>query len=69
MFAELIDQVASGVQIEPPLKPLTVEILPSGSITTDEARLDIAAKANARNGILKRQGVQPLRQIQVWRIE
>ena len=42
--SHLIDQVASGVQIEPPLEPLTGKMLPSGSITTDEARLKIAAK-------------------------
>ena len=36
--------MTSGVQIEPPLEPLTGEVLPSGSITGDDARLDIAAK-------------------------
>jgi hypothetical protein len=44
MFAELIDQVADEVQIEPPLEPLTGERLPTGTITAKDARLDIAAR-------------------------
>lgn len=44
LFAELIDEVATEVQIEPPLQPLSGEVLPSGANTDDEARLDIAAR-------------------------
>ena len=44
MFAELLDQVANEVQIEPPLEPLTGEVLPTGTIIKRDARLDIAAK-------------------------
>ena len=44
MFAELLDQVADEVQIEPPLEPLTGERLPTGTIKAKDARLDIAAR-------------------------
>ena len=44
LFAELIDEVATEVQTEPPLQPLSGEVLPSGANTEDEARLDIAAR-------------------------
>ena len=44
MFAELINQVAAEVQTEPPLQPLSGEILPAGTKTDDDARLDIAAR-------------------------
>ena len=44
LFGELLDQVASEVLIEPPLEPLTGELLPSGTKTADDARLDIAAR-------------------------
>ena len=44
MFAELLNQVADEVQIEPPLEPLTGERLDTGSITAKDARLDIAAR-------------------------
>ena len=44
MFASLIDQVATEVQTEPPLQPLTGERLPNGTKLEDDARLDIAAK-------------------------
>ena len=44
MFAELLNDVASGVQTEPPLQPLTGEVLPPGSNKENEARLDIAAR-------------------------
>ena len=44
MFAELLNDVANGVQTEPPLQPLTGEVLPPGSNVENEARLDIAAR-------------------------
>ena len=44
LFAQLIDDVAHEVRIEPPLQPLSGEILPNGANTEDEARLDVAAR-------------------------
>ena len=44
LFAELLDEVATEVQTEPPLQPLSGELLPKGSNKEDEARLDIAAR-------------------------
>ena len=45
MVAEMVDDVASDVRIEPPLQPLTGEILQeTGANREDEARLDVAAR-------------------------
>ena len=43
-MANLLDEVAYDVRVEPPLTPLTRESLPSGSNIADDARLDIAAR-------------------------
>ena len=42
--AATIDEVAHDVSIEPPPTPLSGEILPSSANTTDDARVDIAAR-------------------------
>ena len=44
LFAEILEEVCSDVQIEPPLLPLTGEKLPHGSNTTPGARLDVSAR-------------------------
>ena len=44
LFATLLDGVANGVHIEPPLQPLTGENLPPSANKEDEARLDVAAR-------------------------
>ena len=45
MLAEVIDDVACDVRIEPPLQPLTGEVLQAtGANREDEARLDVAAR-------------------------
>ena len=44
-FGVLLSDVCKDVVIEPPLLELTGENLPSGSITTAEARLDISARS------------------------
>ena len=44
-FGKLLSDVCKDVIIEPPLLELTGENLPSGSITTAEARLDISARS------------------------
>ena len=44
IVANLLDEVAYDVRVEPPLTPLTGEGLPSGSNIADDARLDIAAR-------------------------
>ena len=44
LFAEILEEVCSDVQIEPPLLPLTGEKLPHGSNTTPGARLDLSAR-------------------------
>ena len=45
MLAEMIDDVACDVRIEPPLQPLTGEVLQAtGANREDEARLDVAAR-------------------------
>ena len=44
LFAKLLDDVATGVHIEPALQPLTGEILPDSANEDKEARVDIAAK-------------------------
>ena len=43
-MANLLDEVAYDVRVEPPLTPLTGEGLPSGSNIADDARLDEAAR-------------------------
>ena len=48
--AELIDDVAYDVRIEPPLQPLTGERLNGTSITDNEARLDISARGFWQRG-------------------
>ena len=45
IVANLLDEVAYAVRVEPPLTPLTGEGLPSGSNIADDARLDIAARS------------------------
>ena len=42
--AKLLSDICKDVQIEPPLLPLTGEILPSSSNITDDARLDVSAR-------------------------
>ena len=44
LFAKLLDDVADGVHIEPPLQALTGENLPTTAKREDEARLDVAAR-------------------------
>ena len=44
IMANLLDEVAYDVRVEPPLTPLTGEGLPSGSNIADDARLDIAPR-------------------------
>ena len=44
IVANLLDEVAYDVRVEPPLTPLTGEGFPSGSNIADDARLDIAAR-------------------------
>ena len=44
MFAELLNDVSSGVETEPALEPLTGETLQSGSNCDVDARGDIAAR-------------------------
>ena len=44
LFAKLLDDVADGVQVEPPLQPLTGEELPANANSESEARLDVAAR-------------------------
>ena len=42
--AAILDEVCHGVQLEPPLEPLSGEQLPASSNTSTEARLDIEAR-------------------------
>ena len=44
LFAKLLDSVSHGVQIEPPLQPLTGERLHSQANKENDSRLDIAAR-------------------------
>ena len=44
LFAEILDEICSDVEIEPPLIPLTGEKLPHGSNTVPGARLDVSAR-------------------------
>ena len=44
LIAEILDEVCSDVEVEPPLLPLTGEKLPKGSITSPGARLDVSAR-------------------------
>ena len=50
MLAEMIDDVAYDVCIEPALQPLTGENLPPGSNTEEGARLDVAARSFWQRG-------------------
>ena len=50
MIAELVDDVAFDVRIEPPLQPITGESLPPPANTDDEARLDISARGFWQRG-------------------
>ena len=45
LFATIINDVAHSTRIEPPLQPLSGEVLSDGSNIEDEARLDIAARS------------------------
>ena len=44
LFAKLLDSVAHEVQIEPPLQPLTGEVLRRQANKEDDSRLDISAR-------------------------
>ena len=44
LIAEILIEVCSDVEVEPPLLPLTGEKLPKGSITSPGARLDVSAR-------------------------
>ena len=44
-FAELLSDVCKDVVVEPPLLELSGEILPKGTNTTAEARLDVSARS------------------------
>lgn len=44
LFADLVNEIAHGVQTEPVLQPLSGERLPPGANCEGEARLDIAAR-------------------------
>ena len=48
--ADLLKRVCSDVQVEPQLQPLNGEQVSSGSVTGDEARLDIRARGFWRSG-------------------
>ena len=50
LVAEMVDDVAYDVSIEPPLQPLTGETLPHSANKEDEARLDIAARGFWQRG-------------------
>ena len=52
MIAELVDDVAFDVRIEPPLQPITGESLPPPANTDDEARLDISARGFWQRGAM-----------------
>ena len=43
-IAKLLDEVCHDVRIEPPLQPLSGEVLPPTANTDDEARLDVSAR-------------------------
>ena len=44
LTAELLTKCCKDVAVEPVLQPLTGEVLPPSSITSDEARVDVAAR-------------------------
>ena len=44
LFARAMDDVFKGVRIEPPLQPLTGEILPPSANKEDGARLDVVVR-------------------------
>ena len=44
LIAEILDEVCSDVEVEPPLLPLTGKKLPKDSITSPGARLDVSAR-------------------------
>ena len=44
LIAEILDEVCSDVEVEPPLLPLTGEKLPKGSITSPGARIDVSGR-------------------------
>ena len=48
--ANLLKKICNGVEIEPPLQPLTNGHLERGSINTDSARLDVRARGFWRRG-------------------
>ena len=48
--ADLLKKVCSDVQVEPQLQPLNGKQVSSGSVTGDEARLDIRARGFWRSG-------------------
>ena len=43
-IAKFLDEVCHDVRIEPPLQPLSGEVLPPSANTDDEARLDVSAR-------------------------
>ena len=49
VIAKLLDEVSVEVSIEPPLVPLTGEVLHARANKSDEARLDIATRAFWQN--------------------
>ena len=48
--ADLLKKVCNDVQVEPQLQPLNGEQVSNGSVTGDEARLDIRARGFWRTG-------------------
>ena len=48
--ASLLSKVCADVEIEPALFPLQNEVMPTGTITGDEARLDVRARGFWRRG-------------------
>ena len=72
LTADLLPEVCKDVQVEPVLTPVTGELLPTGTITENEARTDISARdfwvrgskafldVRVYNLIAKRYSTQPL---------
>ena len=50
IIAKILDDVAYDVQTEPPLQPLTGEVLPNSANRDDESRLDISARGFWQRG-------------------
>ena len=49
-YAKLLSKVYADVEVQPPLQPLENEVLPSGAIEGDGAKLDVRARGFWRKG-------------------